>query len=187
MYEEENEVEKKSYKWLRTMIVIVVILAVLAAGMMWFGRTTTAGIKVHGQNSLAETCWKAMDTYLEECKAGGKTLPNGEYIVKGYTDNTKMTISPCELFPDGGTSYYWSCSKTYWAVKIRDGKAYEAWISKKGTISDSKMIPYVAAEQVSQYKKHWYSSGYDVIGYYRSEEKDSETKEATKPNWFAMP
>jgi flagellar basal body-associated protein FliL len=55
MSEEENEVEKKSYKWLRTMIVIVVILAVLAAGMMWYGRTTTAGSKVRGQNSLAET------------------------------------------------------------------------------------------------------------------------------------
>ena len=167
--QEEEEHESKSYRWIKQAIIIALLVSLLLFGIFYYLRSLVAGAQVDSKNSRAETCIKAMNAYFEYLSdnEGFEVPTDKEYVVKGYTDSEAMHIDSCELFKEGGISYYWSGCNLYWAVRVKNGEAFEAW-AYKDPITENMMRYYSRSEQVEQYKKHVFSD--KVIGYYNSDE-----------------
>lgn len=168
--QEDEELEGKSHSWIKLLIIIVLLISLLLFGIFFYMRSLVASRQVDSKNSKAKTCIKALNAYFEDLtdKDGFEILAGKEYIVKGYTDSEAMHIEPCELLKKGGICRYWSDSKIYWAVRVKNGKASEAW-TYKDPITGDMMRYYSKSEQIGQYKKHLSDK---VVGYYNSDEGD---------------
>ena len=166
--EQEDEIiEKKSHKWIKVAIIIIIISSLLMLGVFFHMRSVFASKQVDIRNSEAKSCINAMNSYFEDLEKNEKfKMPKDkEYTITGYTDDSGMYIDPCELLKAGGTNYYWSHSKLFWAVKVKNGTAFEAW-TYKGTIEEDMLKKYTKSDQIEQYKKHLFSD--KVIGYYNA-------------------
>jgi len=162
--------EKKPRRFFKPLIIIALLLAFLTAGTLYAMRSMTAPRYVDSRNSEAQVCIKAMNNYFETVftNNGVKIPADKSYLIIGHTDNSGMHIDPCELLENGGDSTNWSHSKLYWAVRVADGKACEAWTYKE-PLDEDMLVYYSREEQVEQRRKHIFS---DVIGYYNTGEGD---------------
>ncbi len=162
--------EEKKKSPLKTIIIVLVILAVLAAVGFWMlceMLRMTTGSKVSTRNATAQTYFKAVSAQVEDVyKENGKKIPaDKEYIVRGRGNVNE----PCELLDESMPNQYIDDHSIYWVVKFKDGKACEAWSAKR-PIKDSELRYYSRSELIAESNKHPLRQEKLILGYFSAAE-----------------
>lgn len=172
--------EKKSRKWLRPFIIVIVLAAFFLAGLLfltWGMRFTYGGYIVDSENSAAQSFLKAASQQVEDYyTAMGRSIPaDKEYIVRYYVGNDGLLNEPCELLPESELNRYFTPNNTRCkaAVKFKNGKAAEAWQSSYQELTDEKLCYYDRHEQQEKFNKHRLKGTRVIIGYYNAEQGDT--------------
>ena len=159
----EEEKPKKSLKGKIIAVIVLLVLALLGYYMIYEANLFALGFKIDEKNCLAANYMKAVRQYAEEySKTNGKLLTDKDYIVKGHG----YTMEPCELFPDGADlSYITSETKTYWAVRFRDGEPLESWAIRNRPLKDEEIVHFTRDDQAELYRSDVMHADKNVVGH----------------------
>lgn len=158
----EEEKPEKSRKGLKIIIFFLAVAAFLY-GFAYLTWSTGMGRIIDSKNSDAATYMKAVRLYAEEySKTNGKLPADKDYIVKGHG----YIMEPCELFPDGADlSYITSETKTYWAVRFRDGEPPESWAIMNRPLKDEEIVHFTRDDQAELYRSDIMHADRNVVGH----------------------
>lgn len=157
-----GEGKPKKSKAVKT-ILFLLVLAGCLYGFAYITYSTGMYRIIDSKNTYAADYMKLVRQYAEEySKTNGKIPADKDYVVKGRG----YTIEACELFPEGGDfSDRMSDTKTYWAVRFKDGEPIESWAITNRPLKDEEIVHFTRDDQVELYESDIMHGNENVVGH----------------------